>query len=87
MMTEKIRQHQDRKKNFVRPTPSPAGTLYRSNLTYWPGKSKKKIEDGFPTRAELRSDGRSFVLGITNGFGTGKTELALTGRQTENLPT
>lgn len=64
---------------FTRPTPKPIRT-FRSAYARWtlPGVNKR-IEDGFPTRAEIARDCRDYALGIGNGYGTGKTELALAG--------
>ena len=41
---------------------------------------RRRINEGFPTREEIVTDARDCVLGIGNGFGTGKTELALEGK-------
>lgn len=70
------------KDQFKRPTPSSDSTISRESFPHWPGSHKKRVQEGLPTRYQLAADERDFVLGIGNGFGTGKTELALTGTST-----
>ena len=67
-----------REEEFERPTPKPEHGTFRTSFTCWPGG--KPVADRLPTREEIVTDKRDYVLGIGNGFGTGKTELALEGK-------
>ena len=73
---------QSKKDQFERPTPKPQYGTFRSSFIHWPGmdRRRRRINEGFPTREEIVTDARDCVLGIGNGFGTGKTELALEGK-------
>ena len=72
-------ENKSKGKQFKRPTPKPKN-VFRSSYRFWPTDSKRPIVEGFPSRDEIVGDHRCSVLGIGNGFGTGKTELALSSK-------
>ena len=70
------------KESFSRPVPTKPKHMYRSGFEFWPWKGVKpeKIDEGFPTTwSEMSSGRRDRVIAIGNGYGTGKTEFALSG--------
>ena len=66
--------------DFKRPTPQNVQTFCNSYQFWNVSGLPIPISAGFPTREQIMSDCRDYVIGIGNGYGSGKTELALSGR-------